>query len=100
MLVLSDDHKFCEAAAVLFTWIDRGDVNRRNANLFYSMIQSTNSHIRQLMNDKAQHEEELECAKEIFKNALVAILTQCKRIYICTHILFNQSKGHRFGDLL
>uniref|UniRef100_A0A8C6UYB8 Ecto-NOX disulfide-thiol exchanger 1 n=1 Tax=Neogobius melanostomus TaxID=47308 RepID=A0A8C6UYB8_9GOBI len=75
---LKDDHKFGDATAVLFTWLDRGDVNRRNANHFYSMIQSTNSHVRQLMMDKAQHEEELERAKEIFKNALLAILNQCK----------------------
>lgn len=42
------------------------------------MIQSANSHVRRLMNEKAQHEEELEQAKEHFKNALLAILTQCK----------------------
>uniref|UniRef100_A0A672YEQ6 Ecto-NOX disulfide-thiol exchanger 1 n=1 Tax=Sphaeramia orbicularis TaxID=375764 RepID=A0A672YEQ6_9TELE len=77
---LKDDHKFNEATAVLFTWIDRGEVNRRTANHFYSMIQSTNSHVRQLMSEKAQHEEEMEHAKEIFKNALMAILTQFEQI--------------------
>ncbi len=30
------------------------------------------------MGEKAQHEEEMERAKEMFKNALMAILTQCK----------------------
>lgn len=74
----TDDHKFSEATAVLFTWIDRGEVNRRTANHFYSMIQSANSHVRRLMGEKAQHEEEMERAKETFKNALMAILTQCK----------------------
>lgn len=74
----ADDHKFSEATAVLFTWIDRGEVNRRSANHFYSMIQSANSHVRRLMSEKAQHEEEMERAKEAFKNALLAILTQCK----------------------
>lgn len=63
---------------MLFTWIDRGEVNRRTANHFYSMIQSANSHVRRLMGEKAQHEEEMERAKETFKNALMAILTQCK----------------------
>lgn len=63
---------------MLFTWVDRGEVSRRNANHFYSMIQSANSHVRRLMAEKAQHEEELESAKETFKNALTAILTQCK----------------------
>ncbi|XP_005475351.1 ecto-NOX disulfide-thiol exchanger 1 isoform X2 [Oreochromis niloticus] len=77
---LKDDHKFSEAIAVLFTWIDRGEVNRRTANHFYSMIQSANSHVRRLMSEKAQHEEELERAKEVFKNALLAILNQFEQI--------------------
>ncbi|XP_062389722.1 ecto-NOX disulfide-thiol exchanger 1 isoform X2 [Sardina pilchardus] len=77
---LKDDNKFSDATAVLFTWIDRGEVNRRTANQFYSMIQSANSHVRRLMNEKAQHEEELEQAKELFKNALLAILTQFEQI--------------------
>ncbi|KAF3843778.1 hypothetical protein F7725_002627 [Dissostichus mawsoni] len=47
-------------------------VNRRTANNFYSMIQSANSHVRRLMSEKAQHEEEMERAKEAFKSALRA----------------------------
>ncbi|XP_023192545.1 ecto-NOX disulfide-thiol exchanger 1 isoform X1 [Xiphophorus maculatus] len=77
---LKDDNKFSEATAVLFTWIDRGEVNRRTANHFYSMVQSANSHVRRLMSEKALHEEEMERAKEIFKNALMAILTQFEQI--------------------
>lgn len=82
-----DDGKFSEAIAVLFTWIERGEVNRRSANQFYSMIQSANSHVRRLMNEKAQHEEEMEQAKESFKNALLTILTQCKTHRPYTHWL-------------
>ncbi|XP_034089927.1 ecto-NOX disulfide-thiol exchanger 1-like isoform X2 [Gymnodraco acuticeps] len=77
---LKDDQTFGEATAVLFTWIDRGEVNRRTANNFYSMIQSANSHVRRLMSEKAQHEEEMERAKEAFKSALVAILSQFEQI--------------------
>ncbi|XP_068186241.1 ecto-NOX disulfide-thiol exchanger 1 isoform X2 [Antennarius striatus] len=77
---LKDDQKFSDATAVLLTWIDRGEVNRRTANHFYSMIQSANSHIRRLMAEKAQHEEEMERAKETFKSALMAILTQFEQI--------------------
>ncbi|KAG7467131.1 hypothetical protein MATL_G00150110 [Megalops atlanticus] len=77
---LKDDSKFSEATAVLLTWIDRGEVNRRSANHFYSMIQSANSHVRRLMNEKAMHEEEMELAKEHFKNALLSILTQFEQI--------------------
>ncbi|XP_015219167.1 ecto-NOX disulfide-thiol exchanger 1 isoform X1 [Lepisosteus oculatus] len=77
---LKDDSKFTEAITVLLTWIDRGEVNRRSANHFYSMIQSANSHVRRLMSEKAVHEEELELAKEQFRNALLCILTQFEQI--------------------
>lgn len=84
---------------MLFTWIDRGEVNRRTANHFYSMIQSANSHVRRLMSEKAQHEEELECAKEIFKNALVAILTQCKEAYLFSTHLTSQNLAGRWHHI-
>ena len=63
---------------VLLTWLERGEVNRRNANNFYSMIQSSNSHIRRLMSEKSQHEKEMEEAKDKFKTAMAAILAQCE----------------------
>uniref|UniRef100_A0ACB8FY97 Ecto-NOX disulfide-thiol exchanger 2 n=1 Tax=Sphaerodactylus townsendi TaxID=933632 RepID=A0ACB8FY97_9SAUR len=75
---LKDDSKFSEAAQTLLTWIERGEVNRRSANNFYSMIQSVNSHIRRLTNEKAAHEKDMEEAKEKFKFALSGILAQCK----------------------
>ena len=37
------------------------------------------------MSEKAQHEEEMELAKEKFKNALLAILNQCKDTHTRTH---------------
>ncbi|GLD70417.1 ecto-NOX disulfide-thiol exchanger 2-like isoform X1, partial [Lates japonicus] len=73
---IKDDGKFPEAVRVLLTWLERGEVNRRNANNFYSMIQSSNSHIRRLMSEKSQHEKEMEEAKEKFKTALAGILAQ------------------------
>uniref|UniRef100_A0A4W5R0C1 Ecto-NOX disulfide-thiol exchanger 2 n=1 Tax=Hucho hucho TaxID=62062 RepID=A0A4W5R0C1_9TELE len=75
---IKDDTAFVEAVKVLLTWVERGEVNRRNANNFYSMIQSSNSHIRQLMSQKATHEKELEVAKDKFKTALSGILAQCE----------------------
>lgn len=63
---------------MLLTWVERGEVNRRNANNFYSMIQLSNSHIRRLMTEKAAHEKEMEEAKDKFKTALAGILAQCE----------------------
>lgn len=74
----ADDTKFLEAIQTLLTWIERGEVNRRTANNFYSMIQSANSHVRRLVNEKAAHEKEMEEAKEKFKLALSGILVQCE----------------------
>ncbi|KAB1252629.1 Ecto-NOX disulfide-thiol exchanger 2, partial [Camelus dromedarius] len=75
---LKDDSKFSEAVQTLLTWIERGEVNRRSANNFYSMIQSANSHVRRLVNEKAAHEKDMEEAKEKFKQALSGILIQCE----------------------
>ncbi|XP_053163408.1 ecto-NOX disulfide-thiol exchanger 1 isoform X5 [Hemicordylus capensis] len=91
---LKDDSKFSEAITVLLTWIERGEVNRRTANQFYSMVQSANSHVRQLMNEKATHEQEMEQAKENFKNALMGILTQFEQIVA----VFNASTRQKAWD--
>ncbi|XP_069745717.1 ecto-NOX disulfide-thiol exchanger 1 [Narcine bancroftii] len=77
---LKDESKFTEATTVLLTWFERGEVSRRSANNFYSMIQSVNSHSRRLMSEKAVHEQEMEDAKERFKNALSGILTGLEQI--------------------
>lgn len=42
------------------------------------MIQSTNSHVRRLLNEKTQYEEELQKAREIMKGRMQGILLQCK----------------------
>ncbi|XP_010727169.1 ecto-NOX disulfide-thiol exchanger 1-like [Meleagris gallopavo] len=93
-LIVLDDSKFSEAITVLLTWIERGEVNRRSANQFYSMVQSANSHVRRLMNEKAAHEQEMEQAKESFKNALTGILTQFEQIVA----VFNASTRQKAWD--
>uniref|UniRef100_A0A3Q3GT58 Ecto-NOX disulfide-thiol exchanger 2 n=1 Tax=Kryptolebias marmoratus TaxID=37003 RepID=A0A3Q3GT58_KRYMA len=77
---IKDDGKFPDAVHVLLTWLERGEVNRRNANNFYSMIQSSNSHIRRLMSERSQHEKEMEEAKDKFKTALSGIVAQFEQI--------------------
>ncbi|CAL8263708.1 unnamed protein product [Lota lota] len=77
---IKDDGSFPDAVRVLLTWVERGEVNRRNANNFYSMIQSSNSHIRRLLGEKSTHEKEMEEAKEKFKTALSGILAQFEQI--------------------
>ncbi|MGH0174032.1 UNVERIFIED_CONTAM: hypothetical protein FKN15_067033, partial [Acipenser sinensis] len=92
-----DDSKFPEVIRILLTWVERGEVNRRNANNFYSMIQSANSHIRRLMNEKAAHEKEMEEAKEKFMNALSGILVQFEQIVSVFHASAKQKAWDHFS---
>ncbi|XP_036017786.1 ecto-NOX disulfide-thiol exchanger 2 isoform X17 [Mus musculus] len=93
---LKDDSKFSEAVQTLLTWIERGEVNRRSANHFYSMIQSANSHVRRLVNEKATHEKEMEEAKEKFKQALSGILIQFEQIVAVYHSASKQKAWDHF----
>ncbi|KAM4818473.1 ecto-NOX disulfide-thiol exchanger 2 isoform 4-T5 [Thomomys bottae] len=95
-LYLSDDSKFSEAVQTLLTWIERGEVNRRSANNFYSMIQSANSHVRRLVNEKAAHEKDMEEAKEKFKQALSGILIQFEQIVAVYHSASKQKAWDHF----
>ncbi|XP_078403242.1 ecto-NOX disulfide-thiol exchanger 2-like [Cetorhinus maximus] len=94
---LKDDAKFSEAVQTLYTWLERGEVNRRSANIFYSMIQSANSHIRRLMNEKILHQKEMEEAKEKFKNALSGILVQFEQIVSVFHSSSKQKAWDHFS---
>ncbi|XP_059943018.1 ecto-NOX disulfide-thiol exchanger 2 isoform X6 [Mesoplodon densirostris] len=93
---LKDDSKFSEAVQTLLTWIERGEVNRRSANNFYSMIQSANSHVRRLVNEKAAHEKDMEEAKEKFKQALSGILIQFEQIVAVYHSASKQKAWDHF----
>uniref|UniRef100_A0A674A400 Ecto-NOX disulfide-thiol exchanger 2 n=1 Tax=Salmo trutta TaxID=8032 RepID=A0A674A400_SALTR len=94
---IKDEAVFAEAVRVLLTWVERGEVNRRNANNFYSMIQSSNSHIRQLMSQKATHEKEMEEAKDKFKSALSGILAQFEQIVSVFHAASKQKAWDHFS---
>ncbi|XP_041697447.2 ecto-NOX disulfide-thiol exchanger 2 isoform X2 [Coregonus clupeaformis] len=94
---IKDEAAFADAVRVLLTWVERGEVNRRNANNFYSMIQSSNSHIRQLMSQKAAHEKEMEEAKDKFKSALSGILAQFEQIVSVFHAASKQKAWDHFS---
>ncbi|XP_018577182.1 ecto-NOX disulfide-thiol exchanger 2 [Anoplophora glabripennis] len=77
---IKQDDSFTKAVQIVITWLERGDCNKRNANNFYSMIQSTNSHVRRLLSEKTQYEEELKKAKDIMKGRMQGILLQFSQI--------------------
>ena len=49
------------------------------------MIQSTNSHVRRLLGEKSQYEDELQKARELMKGRMQGILIQCKFIKLLNH---------------
>lgn len=67
-----------KAALILVTWLDRGDLTKRNVNNFYGMIQCTNSQVRRLLSEKQNQEEALQKMKDNFRNIFEGILHQCK----------------------
>lgn len=75
---IKNDETFLKAVSTLIAWLERGDCMKKNANIFYSMIQSTNSHIRRLLNEKCQYEDELRDAKEKYQKQMVKMIEQCK----------------------
>lgn len=75
---LKNDDTFLKAVVTLIAWLERGDCSKKNANTFYSMIQSTNAHVRRLQNDKLQYEEDLRRAREQYRKQMQNMGQQCK----------------------
>lgn len=71
------DDSFLKAVQILITWLERGDCIKKNSNIFYSMIQSTNSHVRRILNEKCQLEDELIDAKANYKKQVQIVVDQC-----------------------
>ncbi|KAK7090093.1 ecto-NOX disulfide-thiol exchanger 2-like [Littorina saxatilis] len=78
--VLKTDAGLMKAAQQLVTWLDKGNVDKRSANLFYSLIQSSNTHVRRLVTEKQQYEEELNQAKLLFKQRVQGVIVQLGQI--------------------
>ncbi|XP_065202254.1 ecto-NOX disulfide-thiol exchanger 2 isoform X2 [Planococcus citri] len=77
---LKGEDTFMKAISVAVCWLDRGECNKRNVNMFYSMIQSINSHVRRLLHDKNQCECDFKKSKDIMKLRAHVILTQFAQI--------------------
>ncbi|TMW48147.1 hypothetical protein DOY81_006780 [Sarcophaga bullata] len=56
---LRNNDTFVKAVQTITIWLERGDCSKRNANVFYSMIQSTHAHVRRLTGEKQQLEDDL-----------------------------------------
>ncbi|EDV41130.2 uncharacterized protein Dana_GF10863, isoform A [Drosophila ananassae] len=71
---------FVKAIQTITAWLERGDCTKRNANVFYSMIQSTHAHVRRLHADKVQLEEDLRKARDSYRKQMGTMSTQFTQI--------------------
>ncbi len=81
LFVCIADDEFIKGIQVLVAWLERGDCLKRNSTSFYSLIQSTNSHVRRLLNEKSQYEDELQKAKELMRQRITGLLLQCINVF-------------------
>ncbi|XP_017128646.1 ecto-NOX disulfide-thiol exchanger 2 isoform X1 [Drosophila elegans] len=77
---LRTNETFVKAIQTITAWLERGDCTKRNANVFYSMIQSTHAHVRRLHADKLQLEEDLKKARDSYRNQMGTMSTQFTQI--------------------
>ncbi|XP_026680248.1 ecto-NOX disulfide-thiol exchanger 2 [Diaphorina citri] len=77
---LKNEETFQEALDVICTWLERGECNKRNANQFYTLLQSTNSHVRHLVSEKSNLDEEIQRAKDMYAVKIAALGTQYKTV--------------------
>lgn len=75
---IKNDESFMKACQTLISWLERGDCTKKNSNTIYTIIQSTYSQVRRILNEKAQFEQDLKDAKEKFRRQMYNINTQRK----------------------
>lgn len=75
---LKQDESFPKTCQTLIAWLERGDCNKKNSNTFYSMVQSTNAHVRRLLSEKSGYDDELNKAKEGHRKQMQFLSSQRK----------------------
>uniref|UniRef100_A0A8D8UYX3 Ecto-NOX disulfide-thiol exchanger 1 n=1 Tax=Cacopsylla melanoneura TaxID=428564 RepID=A0A8D8UYX3_9HEMI len=71
---------FQEALDTMVTWLERGECNKRNANHFYTLLQSTNSHVRHLVSEKSNVDEMFQQARDMRDASIRAIAAQYQTV--------------------
>ncbi|CAG4990421.1 unnamed protein product [Colias eurytheme] len=77
---IKSEEDFAKAAPTLATWLERGECNKKNANSFYSLIQTSNNQIRRLFNEKMQLDDELQNMKTTLKEKFLHIIHQFEQV--------------------
>ncbi|KAG1667295.1 Ecto-NOX disulfide-thiol exchanger 1 [Nymphon striatum] len=74
------NNSLSEAVNILTKWLERGECIKKSAGMFYSLIQGTNSHVRRLINEKSEHEDQLSKARKLFNEQMNTFITQFDQI--------------------
>ncbi|XP_038218829.1 ecto-NOX disulfide-thiol exchanger 2-like isoform X2 [Zerene cesonia] len=77
---IKSEEEFAKAAPTLATWLERGECNKKNANSFYSLIQTSNNQIRRLFNEKMQLDDELQNMKSTLKDKFLHVIHQFEQV--------------------
>lgn len=89
---LRNAETFKEGVRVLIAWLERGECTKRSTGTFYSMLQSTNSHAKRLLNEKSKCEEEVKKAREnldIITRSIQLELSEIEKVYTAAEIQKN-----------
>ncbi|XP_071489520.1 ecto-NOX disulfide-thiol exchanger 1-like [Diadema antillarum] len=73
---LKNPEVFPQAANQLVLWLERGECDKKNAGAFYSMVQSTHFHVRRLVGEKAQWDQQLGQMQLAHRTHIMGINTQ------------------------
>ncbi|CAD0203612.1 unnamed protein product [Chrysodeixis includens] len=77
---IKSDAEFAEAAPTLAAWLERGECNKKNSNIFYSLIQASNNQLRRLFNEKMQIDDEFQTLRNTIRDKFGHIITQFEQV--------------------
>merc|ERR1719431_1430267 len=90
----SGPHEFSSSCSTLLNWLERGEVNKRSANNFYTLLQSVHSYLRNLVKEKANYDEEVVNSREMLRQKLNLIVSQFEQIVD----VYTKAKAQRAWD--
>ncbi|CAG5054077.1 unnamed protein product [Parnassius apollo] len=77
---IKSEEEFANSAPTLAVWLERGECNKKNANVFYSLIQASNNQLRRLFNEKMQLDEEFQNLKSSMREKFARVVMQFEQV--------------------
>ena len=76
--LLRHDNSIVQALETMAHWFERGECNRATVNVFHSMLNTTHSFVKRLINKRKEHVEQVEKQKKQAMEQANEIKQQCK----------------------